>query len=90
MSKEFEVKALGRLKYFAGIEVAQTSKGIFISQQKYVLDLLKDTSKMACKLIAIAINPNLKLRQDEEDVAVDREMYQCLVGKLIYLIRNQT
>ena len=41
--KEFEIKDLGILKYFLGIEVAQSRQGIFISQQKYVTDLFKET-----------------------------------------------
>ena len=43
LAKEFEIKTLGKLKYFLGIEVAHSQKGIFISQQKYITDLLKDT-----------------------------------------------
>jgi len=38
------MKDIGKLKYFIGIEVAYSKKGIFISQRKYVLDLLKETS----------------------------------------------
>ena len=41
LAKEFEINELGILKYFLGIEVAHSKKGIFISQQKYVTDLLK-------------------------------------------------
>ena len=40
LSKEFEIKELGKLKYFLGIEVAYSTQGVFISQQKYVIDLL--------------------------------------------------
>ena len=40
---EFEIKDLGKLKYFLGIKVARSNKGIFLSQRKYVLDLLKET-----------------------------------------------
>ncbi|KAJ9692434.1 hypothetical protein PVL29_011475 [Vitis rotundifolia] len=40
LSREFEMKDLGRLKYFLGIEVFRSSEGIFLSQRKYVLDLL--------------------------------------------------
>jgi hypothetical protein len=40
LSKEFEVKDLGQLKYFLGIEVARSPKGVVLSQRKYVLDLL--------------------------------------------------
>jgi transposase InsO family protein len=85
LAKEFEIKALGRLKYFLGIEVAHSRQGIFISQQKYVMDLLKETGKTACKPASTPIDPNLRLGMAEEDAAVDREMYQRLVGRLIYL-----
>ena len=42
LSKVFEVKDLGNLKYFLGIEVARSPKGIALSQRKYTLDLLSD------------------------------------------------
>jgi hypothetical protein len=41
LSSTFEVKDLGSLRYFLGMEVAWSKKGIVISQRKYVLDLLK-------------------------------------------------
>nr|KYP52900.1 Retrovirus-related Pol polyprotein from transposon TNT 1-94 [Cajanus cajan] len=85
LAKEFEIKTLGKLKYFLGIEVAHSKKGIFISQQKYITDLLKETGKTACKPASTPIDPNLKLGNAEEDTAVDKEGYQRLVGRLIYL-----
>lgn len=47
--KEFDVKELESLKYLLGIEAAHSKQGIFISQQKYVLDLLIKTRKLGCK-----------------------------------------
>jgi len=38
LAKEFEIKTLGKLKYFMGIEVAHSKKRIFISQQKYIIE----------------------------------------------------
>ena len=47
LANEFEIKDLGKFKYFFGIEVARSKQGIFISQQKYVIDLLRETGMMA-------------------------------------------
>jgi hypothetical protein len=49
LSKEFEVKDLGQLKYCVDIEVARSPKGIVLSQRKYVLDLLSDTGMLGCR-----------------------------------------
>lgn len=47
--KEFEMKELGNLKYFLGIEVLRSKRGIFVSQRKYILDLLAKTGLFDCK-----------------------------------------
>ncbi|KAF5957541.1 hypothetical protein HYC85_004766 [Camellia sinensis] len=85
LAKEFEIKDLGSLKYFLGIEVARSKDGIFISQRKYVLDLLKETGMLGCKACATPLEPNQKLGDDEGGEVVDGGSYQRLVGKLIYL-----
>ena len=43
LSREFEMKDLGPLKYFLGIEVSRSSERIFLSQGKYALDILQET-----------------------------------------------
>jgi hypothetical protein len=48
LSKEFEVKDLDQLRYFLGIEIARSPRGIVLSQRKYVLDLLNDTGMLGC------------------------------------------
>ena len=82
--REFEIKKLGKLKYFLGLEVAHSRHGIFISQHKYVLDLLSETGKLGCKPVETPIEQNHRLSEYVEDATVDRESYQKLVGKLIY------
>ncbi|RVW75978.1 Retrovirus-related Pol polyprotein from transposon RE1 [Vitis vinifera] len=49
LSREFEMKDLGPLKYFLGIEVSQSSEGIFLFQRKYALDLLQETGMSGCQ-----------------------------------------
>ena len=62
LAKEFEIKDLGTLRYFLEIEMARSSNGIFISQRKYVLDLLQETGMLGCKPGDTLIDPNHKLR----------------------------
>ncbi|KAL6315101.1 hypothetical protein AAG906_035309 [Vitis piasezkii] len=49
--REFEMKDLGPLKYFLGIEVSRSSEGIFLSQRKYALDLLQEIGMSGCQLV---------------------------------------
>nr|KYP50092.1 hypothetical protein KK1_028166 [Cajanus cajan] len=78
------MKDLGKLKYFLGIEIAYSKNGIFISQRKYVLDLLKETGKLGCRTSTVPIEQNHKIGS-EESAPVEKAQYQRLVGKLIYL-----
>ncbi|KAM0963722.1 hypothetical protein ACFX1Q_023649 [Malus domestica] len=82
---EFEMKNLGDLKYFLGVEVARSSRGIFLSQRKYVLDLLKETCILGCKPVDTPIVEKHYLGIYPDQKSVDKGRYQRLVGRLIYL-----
>ena len=84
LATDFEINDLGALKYFLGMEVARSKKGIVVSQRKYILDLLKETRISGCKPIDTPVEYNLKLGEGEKAL-VDARRYQNLVGKLIYL-----
>ena len=85
LAKAFEIKELGPLKYFLGIEFARSKEGIFMNQRKYILDLLEETGLLGCKAAETPMEPNLKLQQAEAENMVDKGRYQRLVGRLIYL-----
>nr|GEY64037.1 putative RNA-directed DNA polymerase [Tanacetum cinerariifolium] len=82
---EFEMKDLGRLKYFLGIEVLRSQQGIFICQKKYVLDLLAETGMLDCKPAETPMVANQKLYMEPDAELADKGRYQRMVGKLIYL-----
>jgi hypothetical protein len=85
LASKFEMKDLGQLKYFLGIEVSKSRTGICLSQRKYVLDLLTETGMLACKPADTPMEMNHKLRESENQTSADKGRYQRLVGKLIYL-----
>ena len=86
--REFEIKELRRLKYFLCIEVAYSAQNIFISQQKYVMNLLMEIRKGKCKLALVPIDPHKNLEESKEE-PVNREMCWRMVGRLIYLAHTQ-
>lgn len=51
LAEEFEIKDLGALKYFLGMEFARSREGIFVNQKKYVIDLLNETGMLGCNLL---------------------------------------
>jgi hypothetical protein len=73
------------LKYFLGIEIAYSNGELFLSQRKYVLDLLKEISKLGCKPVSILIDRKYKLNSEDEEPLEDINNFQRLIGKLIYL-----
>nr|GEZ57651.1 putative reverse transcriptase, RNA-dependent DNA polymerase [Tanacetum cinerariifolium] len=82
---KFKMKDLGNLRYFLGIEVTRSPKGIFICQKKYILDLLVEIGMIYCKPAETPMITNQKLLMKIKAKLANRDRYQRMVGKLIYL-----
>ena len=90
LDKQFKIKDLGNLRYFLGFEIARSTKGIFMNQRKYTLELLEDTGFLAAKPSAIPIDPTLKLTPEDSDLLADPTVYRRLIGRLIYLTNTRS
>ncbi|CAN0921146.1 hypothetical protein LINGRAHAP2_LOCUS32441, partial [Linum grandiflorum] len=77
------MKDLGHLSYFLGLEVHRSTKGIFVSQRKYIDDLLQQARHSEC--VPCSTSMNLKLSRDVGELEPDSTLYRRLVGSLIYL-----
>jgi hypothetical protein len=85
MKFEFEITDLGIMKYFLGIEVDQSTKGIFVFQQKYATNIIKRFRMEDYNPTGIPIPLGTKLSKQDEGHIVDYTLYKILVGILLYL-----
>ncbi|GKF41182.1 hypothetical protein Tco_0124524 [Tanacetum coccineum] len=80
---------MGELTYFLGLQVKQKDDGIFISQDKYVADILKKFEFVIMKTTNTPIETNKALFKDEEAEDVDVHLYRSMVGSLMYLTASR-
>nr|GEU93286.1 hypothetical protein [Tanacetum cinerariifolium] len=93
LKTKFMIKDLGKLKYFIGIEVLDTPKGICLNQIKYCLELIDEFRLLARKPSNLPMQPNISLTSEPSDTdpLLDNVTeYQKLIGKLIYLTTTRT
>ena len=80
----FHIKDLGPLKYFLGIVVARSSKGIFLCQRKHDLDIISETGLLSSKPKDIPMEYVHNLQLAKRELA-DGGSYRRLVGRIVYL-----
>lgn len=85
MKNTFEITDLGLLSYFLGLEVKQGQNSIFITQKKYIQDLLEAYNMQGCKTVATPLNNNEKLRFEDGSEEIEAKTFKWLVEKLMYI-----
>ncbi|GJT82313.1 hypothetical protein Tco_1056655 [Tanacetum coccineum] len=76
---------MGELTFFLGLQVTQKDDGIFISQDKYVDEILKKFSFSTVKIASTPMETSKPLMKDENAEDVDVRLYRSMIGSLIYL-----
>ncbi|GJV31547.1 putative ribonuclease H-like domain-containing protein [Tanacetum coccineum] len=83
------MSSMGELTFFLGLQVQQKEDGIFISQDKYVAEILKKFDFATVKTASTPIETNKALVKDEEAEAVDVHLYRSMIGSLMYLTASR-
>ncbi|GJX88934.1 putative ribonuclease H-like domain-containing protein [Tanacetum coccineum] len=89
MHKRFQMSSMGELTFFLGLQVKQQPDGIFISQDKYVADILKKFDFWSIRTATTPIESNKPLVKDEDGEDVDVHVYRSMIGSLMYLTASR-
>ncbi|GJT39805.1 putative ribonuclease H-like domain-containing protein [Tanacetum coccineum] len=85
----FQMSSMGELIFFLGLQVKQKTDGIFISQDKYVADMLKKFDLASVKTAITPMETKMALTKDEEADDVDVHLYRSMIGSLMYLTASR-
>ncbi|GJS74733.1 putative ribonuclease H-like domain-containing protein [Tanacetum coccineum] len=89
MHKKFQMSSMDELTFFLGLQVTQKDDGIFISQDKYVDEILKKFGFSTVKTASIPIETSKPLMKDENAEDVDVYLYRSMIGSLRYLTSSR-
>ncbi|GKA79661.1 putative ribonuclease H-like domain-containing protein [Tanacetum coccineum] len=89
MHKKFQMSSMGELTFFLGLQVTQKDDGIFISQDKYVDEILKKFGFSTVKTTSTPIETSKPLLKDAEAEDVDVHLYRSMIGSLMYLTSSR-
>jgi hypothetical protein len=89
LALEFEMKDLGLMHYFLGLEVWQSPKRIFLNQGKYAVKILKRFDMLECKSMNTPMETKLKLLVDTSSELIDATLYRQIIGTLMYLMNTR-
>ncbi|GJV51901.1 retrovirus-related pol polyprotein from transposon TNT 1-94 [Tanacetum coccineum] len=89
MHSRFEMSLMGEMKFFLGLQIHQSPRGIFINQAKYALEILKKHGMDKCDSIGTPMATKPKLDADLSGKLVDQTNYHSMIGSLMYLTSSR-
>src|SRR5271156_3613788 len=89
MSKEFEMSMFGEIKFFLGLQIIQQSEGIFITQSKYIKEVLKIFKMEDSKPVGTSMATRCKLTKEDKTIEVNQTLYRSMIGKLMYVVHTR-
>ncbi|GJS62921.1 putative ribonuclease H-like domain-containing protein [Tanacetum coccineum] len=89
MHKRFQMSSMGEPTFFLGLQVEQRKDGIFLSQDKYVCDILKKFGFSSVKTTSTPMETHKPLSKDADGINVDVHLYRSMIGSLMYLTSSR-
>nr|GEZ80982.1 uncharacterized mitochondrial protein AtMg00810-like [Tanacetum cinerariifolium] len=89
MQGEFQMSSMGELTFFLGLQVKQKQDDIFISQDKYVAEILKTFGFSKVKTASTPMETSKPLLKDEDGQEVNVHMYKSMIGSLMHLTSSR-
>jgi hypothetical protein len=89
LASEFDMKDLGLMHYYLGLEVWQKRGEVFLGQGKYAIKILQKFGMMDCKSIDTPMNADIRKVKVPDSNLVDPSLYWQLIGSLMYLVNTQ-
>jgi hypothetical protein len=80
---------LGELSLFLGLQTSQSNKGIFISQTKYIKEMLKKFEMEDYALVSTLMITTCKLGKDDGSLEANLTLYRALIGSLLYVTTSR-
>ncbi|GJZ75035.1 uncharacterized mitochondrial protein-like protein, partial [Tanacetum coccineum] len=87
--KKFQMRSMDELTFFLGLQEMQKEDGIFISQDKYVDEILKKFDFSTVRIASTLMETSKKLLKDAEAEVVDIHLYRSMIGSLMYLTASR-
>jgi hypothetical protein len=89
MQNEFEISLLGELSFFLGLHIRQRNQGIFISQTKYIREMIKRFGMEDCKPVITPMQTSCKLRKDDNLKSTYQRKYKSMIGNLLFVTTSR-
>ncbi|GJV72715.1 putative ribonuclease H-like domain-containing protein [Tanacetum coccineum] len=89
MQDKFQMSSMGELTFFLGLQIQQKKNGIFISQDKYVNEILRKFNYTDVKFVSTPVDLEKPLVKDGDATDVDEHLYRSMIGSLMYLTASR-
>jgi uncharacterized protein (DUF1330 family) len=89
LASKFDMKDLGFMHYYLGLEVWQKRGEVFLGQGKYAIKILQKFGMMDCKSMDAPMNADIRKVKVPDSDPVDPSLYRQLIGSLMYLVNTR-